>query len=302
MTTGAITSLSLSETNQTTINFAIQQLLQRNGGQQVNASVATTVPYTVKTSDFMVEISGDTEVTLLSASAAAGQIYCFKKIDAAGSTGTITPASTADLIDGSTKSTLTSSYQVLMIQSNAMTWDTIIKSTAVDLSPFLKISNALSELSTNAAAARGNIGVLGSSQVLQISNSLSELSTAAATARTNISAAAISQSSFADGMTGYVNSPVAANAFDVYGSAPFGATITKITARSLSGSGKAVFAINGTAVTGGAVSFSTAVASVSPTSSNVFATGDVVTFTTTTVSSPSQFYYTLALSRSVTLS
>jgi hypothetical protein len=124
MSVGSITALSLNETDQRKINFAIQQLLQRNSGQQINASVTTTSSYAPTSSDFLVNVSGNTTVTLPSAASAPGQLLCIKKDDGYGTKVTVDPGS--NTIDGSTAVTISLQYECLLAQSNGTQWDAII--------------------------------------------------------------------------------------------------------------------------------------------------------------------------------
>jgi len=179
VTIGSIISLSQNETDQRKVNFAVQQLLQRNGGQQVNSVATTTSDYTAKVSDFLILVSGNSNVTLPSAATAPGQIYCVKKTDSAATTATID--NNINTIDGSTSASLTSSGQVLMIESDGSQYDAIIKSTAFNFSAVLQTTNALSELSTNAATARTNLG-LGTAATQNVgvsANNVVQLSTSA---------------------------------------------------------------------------------------------------------------------------
>lgn len=263
MSVGSIIGLNPGETDPLKINAAVRQLLERNGGKQINASIATTGPtYTALASDFMIEVSGNTVVTLPSASAAPGQIYCVKKMDAAGTTTTIDNS-----IDGSTSATLTTSYQSLLIQSNATRWDALIRSsTAVDVSPFLRTANALSELSTNAAAARTNIGAAGTSQT--------------------------------DFISGVIKAP-ANQDYRIIERIPYATTLTSFTAKTTAGTVTAALKINASAVTGGSVNATTTAASVSPSSSNVMAAGDALVMTTSSVSTASDLSFTAVFTRTL---
>lgn len=156
MSIGSIVSLGLNETNPRKVNFAIQQLLQRNGGQQVNSLVTITGNYTLKVSDFMVLINATATISLPAAKTAPGQIYCLKMIGS-GLTGTVSPDG-SDTIDGASSLTLTTQYDAVMIQSDGVSaWDVIVpKKTAV--SGFLTSANNLSDLAS-ASTARTNLGL-----------------------------------------------------------------------------------------------------------------------------------------------
>lgn len=156
MSIGSIVSLGLNETNQRKVNFAIQQLLQRNGGQQVNSLVIKTGNYILTSSDFMVLINATATMSLPAAKSASGQIYCFKMIGS-GLTGTISPAG-SDTIDGASSLTLTTQYDGVMLQSDGVSsWDIIVPK-KISTTGFLTSANNLSDLA-NAGTARTNLGL-----------------------------------------------------------------------------------------------------------------------------------------------
>jgi len=124
MTVGSIVSLAANETDQRKVAFAVQQLLERNGGKQVNASVATTISYSVSPTDYMINGAGNITVTLPSANSVPGQTFCIKKTDAAGTTITINPST--NTVDDSTAVTLTSSYQATIVKSDGVNWNTVL--------------------------------------------------------------------------------------------------------------------------------------------------------------------------------
>lgn len=178
MTVGSIVSLNRNEQDQSKINHAIQQLLQRNGGQQVNGSVTVSTNYSATVADFNINVLGSFEVTLPLVSAAPGQMYCVKNTSS-GTTVTISPSTSGQTIDGSTSATLNVKNQTIWLQSNGTTWDVLNKNQ--DLSGYLQAANKLTEISTSLAsttitnlgfgtAATKNVGT-SASNVVQLSTS-----------------------------------------------------------------------------------------------------------------------------------
>src|SRR6478752_8599132 len=204
MTVGSNIYLNRNEQDQSKINFALQQVLARNSGQQVNSSTSVSANYSLTVSDYLVNVTADNvALQLPAASAAPGQIYCIK-LTSTGSTVSINPT-TGNTIDGTTKQTINNQYQSIELQSDGVSAWNITKnktgtSASLNSSSVLQTTNALSELASSLTTARSNLGlgsaaVLNSSSVLQTTNSLSELSTALTTSpRTNIGAAGTSQS------------------------------------------------------------------------------------------------------------
>lgn len=88
-------------------------------GFRNNIKTISAGPYTPSVTDYTLCVSGDTSIILPAASAAIGIVYNVKKIDAAGTTTTI---SSADFIDGLTSQTITTQYSTFTIQSDGTTW------------------------------------------------------------------------------------------------------------------------------------------------------------------------------------
>lgn len=169
MDIGSIGAIALNEKDQTKINFAIRQLIARNSGAQINAVVAKSAAYTLGPSDFMVEVTGNTTITLPAASAAPGQLYCIKKMDSAATTATI-----GGTVDGSVNPTITVQYEVWLVQSSGTAWDRIVKYTApVSISGLLLNTNNLSDVS-NVATSRTNLG-LGTAAVLDVGTAANKI-------------------------------------------------------------------------------------------------------------------------------
>src|SRR6185312_1006871 len=182
MTVGSNTYLNRNEQDQSKINFALQQVLARNSGQQINSSTSVSASYTLTVSDYFVNVTADNVAFQLpAANAAPGQKYCVK-LTSTGSTITINPT-TGNTIDGTTKQTINVQYQSIELQSDGVTaWNITSNKTGtaatLNSSSVLQSTNFLSELTTGLTTTRSNLGlgsasVLNSSSVLQTTNYLS---------------------------------------------------------------------------------------------------------------------------------
>lgn len=261
MDIGSLGAIALNEKDQTKINFAIQQLIARNSGAQVNAVVAKSAAYTLGPSDFMVEVIGNTTVTLPAASAAPGQLYCIKKMDSAATTATI-----GGTVDGTVNPTITVQYEVWLIQSNGTAWDRIVKYTA-------PVSTAGLLLNTN---------------------NLSDVSSIS-TSRTNLGAAGTSQTDF---ISGTIKTP-ANQDYRIIERIPWGATLTAFAAKTASGTLTAALKINTTAVTNGSINVTSTQATSSPSAANVLSANDVLVLTVSSISSPVDLSFAVAFTRTL---
>lgn len=90
-------------------------------GSISNSIKAVTSSYVISDSDYTVLASGNTTITLPTASGIKGVIYIIKNIDSASNTITIQTSSSQE-IDGSSTVLLTNQYEKIAIQSDGNNW------------------------------------------------------------------------------------------------------------------------------------------------------------------------------------
>lgn len=117
------------------------------------------------------------------------------------------------------------------------------------------------------------------------------VTTAITAASTSLSAskAGLTQSDF---VSGIIKSP-ANQDYTIINYAPFPITLTFFSGQTASGTLTAALKINGSSVTGGSLSVSSARTTTTPSSANAATTADTVAITVSGISSPSDFSFTL---------
>lgn len=117
----------------------------------------------------------------------------------------------------------------------------------------------------------------------------------ASAARSNLGAAGVTQTDF---ISGIIKS--AANQdYRIVEKIPYGATLTAFTGKTASGTLTATLKINTTAVTTGAINVTSTQGSVSPSAANVLVAGDALVITVSAISSPVDFSFTVAFTRTL---